>query len=409
MVGPETASDPYLPWSRDFVIDPYPYYDRLRSEQPVYRSEAYGAWFVSRYSDVVAGLRDSARFSSRRLARLLAPLGGNDARARQIIERGETQMISSDAPEHARRRGLAALAFAPRQVEALRPRIRTVAEQLLADADHSGEIDLVRDFAYPLPMTVIADLLGIPREDVDRVKGWADVVASFLASGQLEVGEVDAYVQAWADLAEYLRRLARDAGRTRGDDVISLLLARMEEGRASEEEVISNLVLLAVAGHETTTNTIGTGTLVLLSNATELDRLRGDPSLLPRAVEEILRYEPVSQRSLRIARQDAEFGGHTIRAGELVHFLLGAANRDPEQFADPNRFDVSRHPNRHVTFSHGAHFCLGAQLARVELETAFSVLLTRLRRMELIEAVPAWRDNARMRGLERLLIAYQSA
>jgi cytochrome P450 len=323
------VADPYLPLSREFVVDPYPFYARLRAASPVYWSEAYHAWFVSRYADVLDGVRDSVHFSARRMERLLAPLGADDPRRAIIRERSESQMISSDAPEHTRLRALVAPALAPRQVEALRRRIEAAANELLDRLGSAGEMDIVAAFAYPLPMIVIGNLLGIPERDRDRVKAWADVIAGFLSTGRVEPADVDDYMTAWEEMSAYLRGLVNQDRTGDGGDVLSLLLSRIAAGDATEDEAVANLVLLAVAGHETTTNTIATGTMVLLEHPDQLDLLRARPELMPLAVEEILRYEPVAQRSTRLARAGAMVGGQPMEEGQLVHFLLGAANRDP--------------------------------------------------------------------------------
>jgi cytochrome P450 len=220
--------------------------------------------------------------------------------------------------------------------------------------------------------------------------------------------ETAAYLEAWDGMAGYLHELASAGTDGRRPELIATLVGRVGEGLVTDEEVVSNLVLLAVAGHETTTNTLGMGRLALMRRPGELARLRADPALVPSAVEEILRFEAASHRNIRVATEDLELGGRRIRAGELVVLLLGAANRDPAEFPDPNRFDVARSPNRHLTFGHGPHFCLGAQLARVELQEALCALL-RLDDLALVDAQPEWKENVRMRGLVRLLVRFRAA
>jgi hypothetical protein len=317
-------------------------------------------------------------------------------------------MINSDAPEHPPRRTLVADAFLPRRVEALRPRVAEVADALIARVAPSGAMDVVADFAYPLPMTLISEILGIPGADREQVKRWADAIAGFMSSGQVGEYEVESYLEAWGALARYLRDLAAARREGPGDDLVSELVARRDAGRATESEVVANLVLLAVAGHETTTNTLAMGVLALLRNPEQLARLRADPSLVATAVEEILRYEATSQRNMRVAREDLVIDRRAIRAGQVVVSLLGAANRDPAEFPDPARFDVGRSPNRHVTFSHGPHFCLGAHLARVELQEALVALL-RLDDLALGDEEPAWKPNVRMRGLASLRVGFRPA
>jgi cytochrome P450 len=396
------TSDPYLPGGREFIRDPYPWYERLRTEDPVHWSEADHAWYVSRYDDVLAGVRDS-RLSARRMPLLLGRAGIAGPHASMFEARAEAQMISADPPDHTRLRGLASRAFTPRRMADIRPRVAEIAHALLDRAIDVRDIDVVADYAYPLPMTVIGELLGIPDDDLPKVKGWADSIAGFMSSGRIESSEIEGYLDAWQGLSTYVRDLARH--RTVSDDdedIVGLLLRRLHSGDATEEEVVANLVLFAVAGHETTTNTLTLGLWTLLRNPDEMVRLRADPGLIGSAVEEILRYEPTSQRTIRVATKTVTIGGREIPTGSLIVFLLGAANRDPEAFPQPDTFDVGRSPNRHLTFSQGIHFCLGAPLARLELQEALVAILRRTRSIEWAGREPEWRANVRMRGLERL-------
>jgi cytochrome P450 len=304
-------------------------------------------------------------------------------------------------------RGLANRAFTPRRMAAVRPRITQIADDLLDGVVGSDSMDVVSDFAYPLPMTVIGELLGIPEEDFRRVKAWADEIAGFMSSGWVDDAEVGAYLNAWDEIATYVRDLSRNRQVADDDeDIVGLLLRSLKAGKATEEEVVANLVLFAVAGHETTTNTFALGVWTLLRNPEQLDRIRREPALAESAVEEILRYEPTSQRTIRVASESMSIGDREIERGKLVVFLLGAANRDATAFPDADRFDVAREPNRHLTFSQGVHFCLGAPLARIELQEALLALLRRTRDLELVDREPPWRNNVRMRGLERLDVTF---
>jgi len=397
-------ADPYLPGGEDFIRDPYPWYERLRSEDPVHWNAADQAWYVSLHDDVLAGVRDE-RLSARRMPVLLARAGVREEDATIFEARAHAQMISADPPEHTRLRGLASRAFTPRRMASVRPRVAQIADSLLDRALDLGEIDVVTDFAYPLPMTVIGELLGIPADDLAQVKGWADGIAGFMSSGRIKSDEVPAYLDAWQGLSSYVRELARRRVVSDEDeDIVGLLLRRHQAGDATEDEVVANLVLFAVAGHETTTNTLTLGLWTLLRNPEQLARLREDPTLVASAVEEILRYEPTSQRTIRVATVPMTIGRRDIFPGQLLVFLLGAANRDPEAFPEPDRFDVARSPNRHLTFSQGIHFCLGAPLARLELQEALAALMRRTRSIEWDGAQPDWRSNVRMRGLERLRV-----
>ena len=394
------AGDPAL------VADPYPAYARLRNEAPVHRSTTLNSWVVTRYDDVVSGLRDS-RLSAHRLPALL---GVADVTAREralMLRRAATQMINSDPPDHARRRSLVSASFLPRRIEALRPRIQAVADELIDEVIERGEMDVVGDYAFPLPMAIISDIVGIRPGDGPRVKAWADDVSNFLSSGHVGPDQVAAYLGSWGQLADYFTALSAELAGSGGDDVVSQLALRLEAGETDLEEVLSNLVLLAVAGHETTTNTTAVGLSWLLRRPVELERLRRDPSLIATAIEELLRYEATSQWDFRIAVEDIAIGDREIRAGELVNFVLAAANRDPAQFPEPDRLDVGRAPNRHVTFGIGAHFCLGSQLARLELQIAIGTLVTRLDDLEMVGASPDWKPNVRIRGLTSLPVRFR--
>jgi cytochrome P450 len=401
--------DPYLPGGPEFIRDPYPYYDRLRNADPVHWSEVDAAWFVSRYEDVLSGVRDP-RLSARRMSALLSRVDLPDRHRTLIEQHTLAQMISADPPEHGRMRGLASRAFTPRSMARLQPRIAQIADALLDGVLDEGRMDAVADYAFPLPMAVIGELLGIPGEDFPVVKGWADTIAGFMSSGRVEKHEVEGYLTAWQEIADYVRALAsRRVVRAEDDDIVGLLLRRQQAGDATEEEVVANLVLFAVAGHETTTNTFALGLWTLLNHRPELERLWADPGLIPSAVEEILRYEPTSHRTIRIAREPITIGDRKVPNGGVIVFLLGAANRDPEAFADPWRFDVGRHPNRHLTFSQGIHFCLGAPLARLELQESLAALLRRTRNIETSVVSPTWRPNVRMRGLLSLPVTFDVA
>jgi hypothetical protein len=318
-------------------------------------------------------------------------------------------MISADPADHARLRGLAGRAFTPRRIAALRPRVATIADSLLDAAVPTGRMDVVADFAHPLPMTVVGELLGIPTADLPSVKRWADAIAGFMSSGRVAADEVEGYLAAWEAMAGYLRTLASDrVARDEDDHNVGLLLRAERAGEATDDEVVANLVLLAVAGHETTTDTLALGVHALIQHAGELRRLTEEPALIPSAVEEILRYEATSQRTIRLATCDVRAGDREIGAGSLLVLVLGAANRDPDALTEPDRFDVARSPNRHLAFSHGPHFCLGAALARMELAEALAAFIRRVRHPRRSEEEVAWRPNVRMRGLSRLPIAFEA-
>lgn len=405
MTSPPLLED-LLAGTHGAVMDPYPTYRHLREESPVVYSDTLRMWLVTRYSDVSAGLRD-ARMSAGRISALLGSVDATQAQRSLMVDRAMRQMINSDPPDHARRRSLVASAFHPRRIESYRARVEATADALLDSVAAAGQMDVIADYAFPLPMTILADIVGIPVVDAHRIKAWADDVAGFMSKAHVDSRQVAAYMGSWGEMARYFHERLGQPDES-GETVVNELAQAIAEGDSSEEEALANLVLLAVAGHETTTSTIGLGILTLLRNPSELERLRLDPSLTASAVEEILRFEPVAQWDFRLAMEDVEIDSTHISSGQLVNFMLAAANRDPVAFPDPDRFDIGRTPNRHVTFGLGAHHCLGSQLARLELQVAIGRLLDRMDAIELV-GEPVYRPNVRTRGLQRLQIRFRAA
>jgi len=342
-------------------LDPFPWYAEMRRDCPVYRHPERGGWQVFRYEDVQRVLSDHAAFSSR--------MGGGPENPIA------SSLIGQDPPLHTRLRALVTQAFTPRAVARLQPRIVAIVEGLLDRVASRGEMDLVADFAYPLPVTVIAELLGIPAEDQDRFKVWSDAV---VAGGRGDGGA--AFGQAQREMGAYFAQVVESRHREPGEDLISGLLAAQVDGRRLEPmEMLGFCVLLLVAGHETTANLISNAMLCFDEYPEVPARLRADPKLLPSAVEEVLRYRSPVQVMFRTARHDVRLGEVELRAGDHVAAWIGSANRDEEQFPDAARFDAERSPNRHIAFGHGIHFCLGAPLARLEAQVALEALLRRYR------------------------------
>jgi unspecific monooxygenase len=312
-----------------------------------------------------------------------------------------------DPPDHTRLRRLVSKAFTARLIERLRPRIEQVVQELLADA--SGEVDLIRALAYPLPVILISELLGVPAQDRDRFKGWSDALARGLDPDFLlpaaDIAERD---QARLEFAAYFQELSALRRSDPRDDLLSALVAVSDGGDAlTEQELLATCILLLVAGHETTVNLIGNGALALLRHPDQLAWLRTHPEAVPAAIEELLRYDPPVQLTLRTALQDTELAGATIKRGELVLLLTGAANRDPTVFEDPDRLDLQRAASGHLSFGLGIHFCLGAPLARLEGEIALAALLRR--DITLAGGDLAYRDNLVLRGLARLPVIVSPA
>jgi pimeloyl-[acyl-carrier protein] synthase len=393
----------FNPMAPEFVADPYPTYHRLRAEDPVHQSPL-GFWVLTRYEDVVASLRDPrmikepiAAFVAARFGLPAPPLGMG------------LSMLDRDPPDHTRLRGLVSKAFTPRVIEQLRPHIQQIVDGLLDRVQGDREMDLIEQFAYPLPVIVICEMLGVPVADHERFKGWGLDIARGLDAIMLPPDSpvAERSVLARRALADYFRGLIAERRRAPRDDMLSGLIAAEEAGdKLSEDELLATCILLLVAGHETTVNLIGNGSLALLRHPAELRRLREDPGLIVTAVEELLRFDGPVQRTARIPSEDVTIGGKTIGKGEMVMPFIGAADRDPAQFPDPDRLDIGRTENRHIAFGWGIHFCIGAPLARVEGQIAISTLLRRMPRLALATAEPQHRQSLTLRGLTSLPVSF---
>jgi len=391
----------FNPMDPEFVADPYPTYRRLRAEDPVHRSPL-GFWVLTRYEDVVGVLRDS-RLAKEAIATYVA------ARFNIPVPGLGLSMLDRDPPDHTRLRGLVSKAFTPRVVEVLRPRIQALVDELLDRVEGNASMDLIEDFAYPLPVTVICEMLGVPVEDRERFKQWGLDIARGLDSIMLPPDSEVARrsMAARNGLSDYFRELiALRRARPRADMLSDLIAAEEAGDKLTESELLATCILLLVAGHETTVNLIGNGTLALLRHPEELRRLREDPGLIVTAVEELLRYDGPVQRTARIPSEDVTIGGRTIPKGDMVMPFIGAADRDPAQFPDPERLDITRTENRHIAFGWGIHFCLGAPLARVEGQIAINTLVSRLPKLALATDRPEFRQSLTLRGLTSLPVAF---
>jgi cytochrome P450 len=390
----------------EMLADPYPVYHQLRATRPVCRVPALDAWVVTSYDAVTTSLRNPQLSSDRfpRVRKRLAPRG-LDA----LVDDRVRSMIHMDPPDHTRLRGLVNKAFTPRAVDAMEGRIQVLVDELLDAVQARKQMDVIHDLAYPLPVTVIAELLGVPAEDRDRFKRWSDEI-SFALAGDVTVlpeAVLRRVAEARKELADYFRAVVTLRRRDPGDDLLTALV-RAEDGggRLTEDELYSTAVLLLVAGNETTTNLIGNGLLALLRHPDQMRRVWDDPALVPLAVEEMLRYDSPVQLTTRLAKANLEMHGTTIRQGEWVYLALGAANRDPAQFREPDRFDVNRADNKHLAFGAGPHFCLGAPLARLEAQAAFRTLRRRCPELRLGAETPEYRNNFNLRGLKALSVVF---
>lgn len=317
------------------------------------------------------------------------------------------QMLFLDPPQHSRIRGLAAVAFTPRRVELLRSRIQQITDDLIDHVEGDGELEIMGDLANPLPAIVTAGLLGVPTRDHDRLKNWSQDFAEVLGNFQHNPDRAARVLSSLEEMTAYFRAAVRReaSGPTEGL-VNALTSAEVDGDRLTEDEVIANVIVTMVGGQETTTNLIGNGLLTLLRNPEELERLRAEPALIPSAVEELLRYESPSQHTARLAPHDIELAGHLIRERQAVIAVMGAANRDPERFPDPDRLDLAREDNRHLAFGWAGHFCFGAPLARIEGQIAFATLLRRMPHLRLQPEPITWRQNLGLRGLTALRVAF---
>jgi len=391
----------FNPMDPEFVADPYPTYHRLRTEDPVHHSQL-GFWVLTRYDDVVTALRDP-RLAKEAIASFVAARFGAPVPAMGL------SMLDRDPPDHTRLRGLVSKAFTPRVVEGLRPRIQQIVDALIDGAAARGSMDLIEEFAYPIPVIVICEMLGVPVEDHERFKGWSLDIARGLdliwLGPESEVGRRS--IAARQALAEYFRGLIAQRRAAPRTDLLSGLIAAEEAGdKLNEVELLATCILLLIAGHETTVNLIGNGTLALLRHRDQLERLQREPGLIGSAIEELLRFDGPVQRTARIPSEDVTIGGHTIAKGEMVMPFIGAADRDPAQFRDPDRLDIRRTDNRHIAFGWGIHFCLGAPLARLEGQIAINTLVRRLPKISLATDVPEYRQSLTLRGLKALPVSF---
>src|SRR6266568_369229 len=388
----------------EVLADPYPLYHRLRTQDPVHWDPFLHAWVVTRYADVLNVL---LKFSADRtptpekLSEIgLSALG-------PIAHVMVRQMLFLDPPAHVRLRSLASQAFSPRRVEVLRSHIQDITNSLLDRVQSNGRMDVIGDLAEPLPCIVTAEMLGVPTTDHRQLKAWSQDFAEMLGNFQHNPNRALGILRSVEEMTRYFRSAMKEQRlRPRGGLISSLMSAEIQGDRLSEEEVIANCIVTMVGGQETTTNLIGNGILALLRHPNQLQKLRSDLSLIPNAVEELLRYESPSQHTARLAPEDTILGGKLIRKGQAAIAVMAAANRDPERFPNPDQLDIERADNRHVAFGWAAHFCFGAPLARIEGQIAFESILRRSPSLALQTASLTWRNNLGLRGLTALPITF---
>src|SRR6266700_4024914 len=386
----------------EVLANPYPLYQRLRTEDPVHWDPFLHAWVVTRYADVITVFQ---KFSAKRTPtpEQLTSLGLSALTPlAQVMVR---QMLFLDPPDHGRVRGLASKAFTPRRVEVLRSHIQDITASQLDAVQDKGEMDIIADLAYPLPAIVTAELLGVPASDWKQLTVWSADFASVLGNFQHNPDHAAKAIRSLEEMIVYFRAAIHENKLHPREGLINTLVtAEMNGDHLTEDEIIANSIVTMVGGQETTTNLIGNGILTLLRHPDQLERLQKDLSLIPSAIEELLRYESPSQHTARLAPEDVILEEKLIRKRQAVIVVMGAANRDPARFTEPDRLDLKRQDNRHVAFAWGNHFCFGAPLARIESQIALESVMLRMPRLRLATQSVNWRDNLGLRGLTTLRV-----
>ena len=399
--------------SPEFLANPYPIFDQMRINDPIFWSEESGYWLLTRYADI-ASLIQSDELSSNRIAAHSSRLPDEAKEIfRPFFTAVSSWMLMVDPPDHTRLRGLVSKAFTPGVVENMRELVQDLVNNMLAKVKDQGRMDVMSDLANPLPAIVISELLGVPATDQRQFKEWSDDIALALSGIDTAASKEELFAlyelaqKSFLALSGYFRERVVELRRHPQVNLLSALAQAEEQGdRLTEDELFANCVLLMIAGHETTTNLIGNGILALIHNPGEREALTANPELIGSAVEELLRYDSPVQKMGRIALADVSVAGKRIKKGDLVCFSFAAANRDPEQFDSPARLDITRKPNRHFAFGHGLHYCVGAALARLEAQITFNSVLRCLPGLELANENLEWYRNFTLRGLKSLPIVF---
>lgn len=391
---------PFSWTDEEFIQNPYPFYEELRSIHPIYKGSwhKYPGWYVTGYEEVMTILKDT-RFQNR------TPLPQTFKKYEHLKSTQNGMMLFKNQREHKRLRLPVSSEFTPKMVQSLRPYIQEKTNELLQQLKSQKTMDVVIDFAFPLASAVIAKILGVPEKDKDQFRKWSLTLIPTIdfTRSRREINEGNETVN---ELQQYFKSIVEKRKKSPQEDLISGLIKAQQEEKLTEEEVISACILLIIAGHETTVNLISNSILLLLQNTDQMMALEEDPLLIENAVEEFLRFESPTQMIARIASEDIEIGETTIPKGDQVYLLLGAANRDPQQFPNAHLLDITRNTNPHLTFGYGSHFCLGATLARLEAQVAIQTFLQQINNPQLIESQPKWRSLIGFRSLKELHIKY---
>lgn len=405
-----THSDDYTSFCNQTLQDPYPLFDELRQKDPIHWCEALGCWLAFGFDDTFAGLNNSRLLGGRRdmYDRMLSE--ENRREANPLVEHLNLWLQTQNPPRHTRLRRLASIAFTPRLIRDLIPRFRQIAQDRLDVVRDKVECDFVKEFCYWVPATVICDMLGLPQSDHDQTRAWVeDFIPFSSAAGPSLNNSIDRALKGLKGLRSYFERIIAQRRDHPEEDLLSeLVMAEIDGDRLSDEELFALCVFLFVAGHETTMSLLGSGTMLLLSHPEQLALFKSNPkSLVDSAIEEFVRYESPVTRAIRVASEDVSIHGRTIRKGQTITFLLGAANRDPAHFPDPHRLDIQRQPNKHLGFGWGRHFCIGAELARLEAQIAFPMIFEQMPNLRLVSQSYAWRAAFGIRSLQSLPITTQ--
>ena len=398
------VTDDWL-FSAEMMSNPYPFYHRLRETAPIYWSERWQVWVLTRYADVSRAMRDERLSYHEKMNSFFDQLPAASQYDLEILNQHISSWLGhQDPPDHTRMRALVSKAFAPKLIHTMREQIEQTAADLLAEITPTQPFDLIHQFALPLPARTIAGILGVPPEDYPQFKTWTDRLVAFLGTARPVAEALNDARENLLALRDYVRQALAEHRRKPAHDLLSALIEAEEEGgKLTEDEMIGVCSGLFIAGQETTTNLIGNGVLALLNHRSQWEYLRQNPAAIPRAIEELLRYDSPVQRSWGIATTNFDFGGRQISTGQIVLKMLGAANRDPAQFAEPDTLDLIRQENRHLAFGYGIHFCVGAQLARLEGQIAFEALLKHFPALRLADSEPPeWHPNIAFRGLKAL-------
>jgi len=389
-------------------VNPYPFYAQLRAQDPVHWDEELGFWVLTRYADIASVYQDPRFSRAQGLRSGYERLPESEQTIAEPVYRCFSKtMFYSDPPYHTRLRGLVSSAFTPATVEQMRPYVEQTVDSLLDAVQANGQMDAIAEFAYPLPILVIAHMLGLPAEERGQFKKWSDDLFAILGSVPHSPELMEGAARSLHALTDYITKLSEARRRQPRQDLLTALVEATQDGeQLTREELVANMVILLSAGHETTINLIGNGLLALLQNRDQLQKLRGRPDLIGSAVEEMMRYDNPVQIAYRSAAQDVELGGKLIRKGQLVNSVLAAGNRDPERFSEPDRFDIMRDEGRNLGFGLGIHYCLGAPLVRLEAQTAFTAILHRFPELTLAAGELEWQEHPIFRGVKSLPVEF---